>query len=640
MEANNEANEIDFKKLFELGPDAYLLLSPAFVVIGVSDAYLRSTLTNRHEIVGRNLFEVFPDNPGDPMADGVSNLQKSLGLVLQNKVPHKMDGQKYDIRRMDGTFEERYWSPLNTPVLNELNEVSYIIHRVEDVTVMEKLKLIIEEKMCRKEELVKAEQDHVRQLQESEDRFFKIFNLSPVAIYVTDAETGTFLQVNRAFESLFKMKSADVIGRTVIDLQLTDEASRARAMEEIDDRGGRNVDIELDLRISTGEVRNMLVNVEVIEVANRKCFLVAMVDITERRRMEDKVRSTNYFLDAILENIPDMVFVKDAQNLQFVSINKAGEKILGYSREELLGKSDYDFFTKEQADSFTCKDREVFCSTEHVDIEEEPIQTKWGERWLHTKKIPIFENGQPTYLVGISEDITERKKQHDAILELNKELSAFSYSVSHDLRAPLRAVTGYAQILEEDYAPALDAEGKRLLKTISNNAEKMGRLIDELLSFSRLGKKKLDVKDTDMDRLVRNALADVTKSASYTAEVRIGKLHNIQSDIGLMTQVMINLLSNAFKYSSKKDNPQVAVDSELRGKEIIFSVKDNGAGFDMRYAQKLFGVFQRLHGSDEFEGTGVGLAIVSRITKKHGGRVWAEGRVDEGATFYFSIPII
>jgi light-regulated signal transduction histidine kinase (bacteriophytochrome) len=270
---------------------------------------------------------------------------------------------------------------------------------------------------------------------------------------------------------------------------------------------------------------------------------------------------------------------------------------------------------------------------------EELVKNGHGEKWLQTRRIPVYEDGKPVYLVGISQDITEQKRQQEAILQLNRELEAFSYSVSHDLRAPLRAVTGYAQILDEDYASILDSEGKRLLRTISDNAEKMGHLIDNLLTFSRLGRKELSKRETDMNELVNRALGEIGKSTEVSATLHIGQLHKTSSDPELMTQVLINLIENAIKYSSKKEKPEIEITSYVDGNDVVYCVTDNGAGFDMRYYDKLFGVFQRLHAADEYDGTGVGLAIVQRIVNRHGGRVWAKGKVGEGATFCFALPI-
>jgi PAS domain S-box-containing protein len=355
---------------------------------------------------------------------------------------------------------------------------------------------------------------------------------------------------------------------------------------------------------------------------------------------EEEMRKSNLFLSAILENIPDMIFLKDAKDLRFVVINKAGEELLGYSREDLAGKNDYDFFPKEQADFFIQKDRQVLESRKLLDIAEEPIQTRHkGERWLHTKKIPLLgENGEPEFLLGISADISENKKKEDAILELNKELEAFSYSVSHDLRAPLRAINGYSRILREDHEKELGADSLAMLDTIQRNAEKMERLIDELLAFSRLGRKDLEKFRIDMNELTEGVIAEINQEIKHGARIECKDLPPVLADYSLIHQVMYNLVANAVKYSSKKTEPVVSISARKEGEEILYTVTDNGVGFNMRYVNKLFGVFQRLHLEEEFEGTGVGLAIVKRIVSKHGGKVHAIGKVDEGASFTFSLP--
>jgi light-regulated signal transduction histidine kinase (bacteriophytochrome) len=209
--------------------------------------------------------------------------------------------------------------------------------------------------------------------------------------------------------------------------------------------------------------------------------------------------------------------------------------------------------------------------------------------------------------------------------------------VSHDLRAPLRAINGYAEILKEDYSSKLNDEGNWVIECIKYNATKMGALIDDLLTFSRLGKKELQKTKINMNELVEGALIDIDKILTHNAKIKIGKLHKVNADYGLLHQVVFNLISNAIKYSSKKEEPVIEISSVEKSNEITFSIKDNGAGFDMKYVDKLFGVFQRLHSQEEFEGTGVGLAIVQRIVAKHGGRVWAKGKVDTGATFSFTL---
>jgi signal transduction histidine kinase len=218
----------------------------------------------------------------------------------------------------------------------------------------------------------------------------------------------------------------------------------------------------------------------------------------------------------------------------------------------------------------------------------------------------------------------------------NKELEAFSYSVSHDLRAPLRAVDGYARMLEEDCGAALDAEGRRLLSVVRDAAGRMGRLIDDLLAFSRLGRQAPVRRRVDMDALVAEVFAELRGESR--AVLAAAALPAADADPAMLRQVWANLIGNALKYSGKRADPRIEVSARVDGAEAVYSVRDNGVGFDPRYADKLFGVFQRLHRADEFPGTGVGLAIVQRVVARHGGRVWAEGAPGQGACFHFSLP--
>jgi signal transduction histidine kinase len=228
---------------------------------------------------------------------------------------------------------------------------------------------------------------------------------------------------------------------------------------------------------------------------------------------------------------------------------------------------------------------------------------------------------------------------HRRMGELNKELESFSYSVSHDLRSPLRAVNGYARILEEGYADRLDAEGLRLLGVINTQAERMGQLINDLLDFSRLGRQAISKAEVDTNSLVEEVIAGLQAEAGEKPlNIARSPLPATMGDRALLRQVWANLIGNAVKYSSKRAQPSVEVGCTRKDGAEVFYVKDNGAGFDMKYYEKLFGVFQRVHSDKEFPGTGIGLAIVQKIVTRHGGQVWAHGEVNAGATFFFSIP--
>jgi len=236
----------------------------------------------------------------------------------------------------------------------------------------------------------------------------------------------------------------------------------------------------------------------------------------------------------------------------------------------------------------------------------------------------------------LNEDLRHRATELETA---NKELDAFSYSVSHDLRAPLRHIDGYAELLRKHVAAGLDAKGQRYMETISDSAKQMGRLIDDLLVFSRMGRAEMNVSGVSMQGLVDEALGRLrSQTAGRDIDWKIGNLPQVQGDPAMFRQVWLNLIDNAVKYTRTRERAEIEIRSIFNGDESVFFVRDNGVGFDPRYAGKLFGVFERLHRSDEFEGTGIGLANVRRIILRHGGRTWAEGQVEGGATFYFSLP--
>jgi signal transduction histidine kinase len=278
---------------------------------------------------------------------------------------------------------------------------------------------------------------------------------------------------------------------------------------------------------------------------------------------------------------------------------------------------------------------------------------------LHTKRFILFGTLAAYFVIGgafwiIVHQMRQRRhaeaeltRSNDALLlhtrqleSSNKELESFSYSISHDLRIPLRAVSGYARMLEEDYADKIDEEGQRLLNVIIDNSKRMGVLIDDLLAFSRLGRANMSLAEVDMQALAEQLVTEMRKREECAhADIEVESVPPAWGDRALLRQVWVNLLANACKYSSTREQSRIHIGATIEGDECVYAISDNGVGFDMQYYGKLFGVFQRLHSAEEFPGTGVGLAIVQRVIVRHGGRIWAEGKVDQGATFYFSLPV-
>jgi len=386
-------------------------------------------------------------------------------------------------------------------------------------------------------------------------------------------------------------------------------------------------------------------------------------DITERklaeqasRRAEDKLRESEAKLRTLVENIPQKILMKD-RNYRWVSVNENLARDFGFRPEEVVGKMDADLFTPELAAKYHSDDVRIMETGKTEEIEEK-YMVAGKETWVNTIKTPVRgANGEIEGVLGVFWDISERKRAEKEIQQLNatletrvaertaqleasnKELEAFSYSVSHDLRAPLRHVSGYVELLAKHFQSELSEKGLHYLDSISDSAHQMGKLIDDLLQFSRTGRAEIHLSQLDMDEIVHEAVESISKDNPGRAiEWVVGKLPSVSGDDAMLRLVWINLLSNAAKFTRTRAKAVIEIGANAGTKEVIYFVKDNGVGFDMKYAQKLFGVFQRLHSTEEFEGTGVGLANVRRIVTRHGGRTWAEAELDKGATFYFSIP--
>jgi len=930
---------INFKYLFESAPGLYLVLLPDLTIVAVSDAYLQATMTQKEVILGRELFDVFPDNPNDPAATGVSNLKASLNYVLQHAKPHIMAVQKYDIRRPDGSFEERFWSPLNTPVFNEKKKVTYIIHRVEDVTEIMRLKneeikqtkkkqetkkklwkeiaerkraeeqtreseeqiqtifnaapdavIVINEEgaivkwnpkaevlfgwkaeevmgkllaetiiphryreahkkgikhflqtgegpvlnkaieihainknniefdaalsisptvvndkylfigfirditdrkqaealiqkqkqdiqdfidsmstlsvklstagkilMVNKialqasglsmEELLKtnftegqwwtfnpevhtrvrevfkkacsgtainydenifvfghvltinfslipilkpdgsvdyivgegrditAQKKAEEKIKESEHMFSTLFYKSPIMKAIAEAPTGRYIEVNDAFADFFEQPKEEILGKTSLELNmLVHSEERDKILKNLQ-RDGFARDVETQINSKNGKTRWVSTSIDAINLNGKDCFLTAAIDITARKEAEDKVRQMNLELENrveektretiqsekrfrnLIENSTDIISLTD-QNFKALYRSPSAERLTGWTNEEWEKLGGVELFNPDDFARMKILMKEILKNPHkqfHLTFRH---RHKDGHYiWLdgmmtnmlhdETIKAIVFnlrnvtankeaEEEIKTLNESLEKKVIERTAQLEAV---NKELEAFTYSVSHDLRAPLRIIDGYTEMLVSDYQNKLDEEAKRMFGIITGNVRKMGQLIDDLLNLSQTGRKELLLYPADMNKLVQSIIDEqLSLNEENPADIKIETLLPAECDSGLLQQVWSNLISNAIKYSGKQEKPVIRINSFRQNGEIIYQIKDNGVGFDMKYAGQLFGVFQRLHKATEFEGTGVGLALVKRIVAKHNGRVWAESEPGKGAVFFFSLP--
>lgn len=489
------------------------------------------------------------------------------------------------------------------------------------------------------------------------------------------SSTFNVLSWNRAAQALYGFTPEEVLlkpAEQVLGADITDEY-RQEARAELNTRGFWNGEIRHTKKDGTPFWVFLSVTLSRDEKGRADEYICISRDITAQKKAEEEkhqlyLRIEKLATERLKESLKEIADYKYALNRSSIVaitnadgiityVNENFCRISQYSSEEVIGQDHRILNSGYHPAAFM---RELWETIESGNVWKGEIRNKRKDStfyWVDATIVPfINDEGKPYQYLSIRTDITERKNAEQELhnlneqleervknrtlqLELvNKELESFSYSVSHDLRAPLRAVSGYSKIVLEDYSNKIDSEGKRLLNNIVGNAKMMGQLIDDLLSFSRLGRKEIAMVDIDMQGLVRGCLQQVLDNTTGKYVVEVEPLVNCTGDVNMIKQVWVNYIGNAVKYSANNTRPQILIGSRLENDMIIYYIKDNGVGFDMNYAHKLFGVFQRLHRADEFEGTGVGLALVKRIIAKHNGEVWAESELGKGATFYFSLP--
>jgi PAS domain S-box-containing protein len=488
----------------------------------------------------------------------------------------------------------------------------------------------------------------------SEVSYRRLFEASRDGILLIAADTGRISDANHCISELLGYSRQEMVGMTFRELSPLKDIELDFAMLERLPADGHVRHDELPL--ATRDGRAILVELvsNIYQVGDQKAIQCNIRDITERKRVETNLLR----LASIVESSDDAIIGKDL-NAIITDWNKGAEKLFGYTADEIVGNSIMQLVPENLKD----EENQILAKIKRGESVEnlETMRQAKNRRLIHVLITASPIKDAAGRVIGVSKvahDITDRKVAEERIRELNvgleqrvaertaqleaanEQLGAFSYSVSHDLRAPLRQIMGFVNLLEKDIGMSLPEKDLRYLGVIAQSTKRMGDLIDDLLAFARIGRAELRKTEVLLGDTVREILGDLqSETQERRITLEIDPLPAVWGDRALLRLVLVNLLSNAVKFTGARAEAKIEIGCgpEENGATVIF-IRDNGAGFDPRYTEKLFGVFQRLHSEEEFEGTGIGLANVQRIIARHGGRVWAEGVVDGGATFYFSIP--
>jgi PAS domain S-box-containing protein len=501
-------------------------------------------------------------------------------------------------------------------------------------------------------------------LSSSEKQFREFFENAPEAIAVLDIDLLTFARTNSNAFKLFKYPADALRSMSLTDISPEWQPDGKRSREKITDLIAHALNVEkmfFEWTICDADGNEILCEVRLVAlpgIQNRQ-LLASFIDIAERKITESDLRTAHKRLLFRLENTL-LGFIEWDEHLKVKAWSKRSSEIFGWTMEEFMGQQKDVYGLVYEADLSWIQDiaqKLLKGEVERISVLQRNY-TKDGRviwcEWFHS--VLKDESGKVDTIMSLVQDVTERKAAETEIYQLNehleervskrtlelteanKELEGFSYSVSHDLRSPVRSILGFSKIIKREYGAAMEKDLAELFEYIENCSIRMNTIITDLLTLAKYGKEKLYMERVDMTKLFQNVWNNLKRTAPANIVLDLPVLPYIEGDKSIIEQVLINLLSNAIKYSSKKENPIVQVGFKLESDFTSFFVKDNGVGFNMEYYHRLFGAFQRLHGTSEFDGTGVGLLLVKRIIEKHGGAVWAESKVNEGATFWFTLP--
>jgi PAS domain S-box-containing protein len=617
-------SETCYRRLFEAARDGILILNAETGMVVDVNQFLIEMLGYSHEqFLGKTIWEIGFFKDVIATQANLTELLRKGYIRYEDKPLETADGRKIDVEFVSHVYD--------------VNRHKVIQCNIRDITERKRTEEALRESESRFRDIVLSTSDWVWEINEQ----------------------GKYCFCSDRIEEILGFTVDEIIGKSPFDFMPQEEMKRVGAIfQNIVETKSPIVDLENWNLHKDGHKVCLLTNGFPLfdETGKTIGYRGADKDITERKRTEEALEKSESTLRAIFETAKDGILAADTETGRFIFANKEICRMLGYDFNEIYNLGVKDIHPAENLPYVTDQfERQI--KGEISLASDMPMKRKDGSVFYADINATVVKLGGRQCMIGIFRDITGRKQAEEEIKKLNaeleqrveertlqlaaanKELEAFAYSVSHDLRAPLRAIDGFTGILLEDHACGLDEEGKRIGSVIRDNTKKMGQLIDDLLSFSRLSRSSLRPSIINMKEMAQSVFMELADPAQRARiDFHITDLPPVPGDFAMIRQVWINLLSNAVKFSSRLERAVISISAEQDENTVTYCVRDNGAGFNEQYADKLFNVFQRLHTAQEFEGTGVGLAIVRRIVARHNGQAWATGRAGEGAAFYFRLP--
>ncbi|HLF88330.1 MAG TPA: PAS domain S-box protein [Anaerolineales bacterium] len=608
--------------------------------------YYQDYTLGKYTFVGKGLQKITgyseeerENHPWDTLVEETVLLGECAGLTIEEASRRVRSGEikawKCDYRIRTNEGESRWVTDSAVEVFSEQGTPRGSIGILQDITERKKLE---------------------RELQDERDFVLQIINTMGQGLTVTD-EVGHFVLINPAYVQMTGYELQDLIGESPADITAPEDRevlAQARAAR----KQGRVTSYENRIRRKDGSYIPVLITgAPRLKEGQYAGAIAVIADLTEIKRAEQALRKSEARYRAVVENQTEFIVRWKPDGIRTFA-NEAYLHYFGLTLEQALSSSFLPLVAEEDRRAIEEKIFRLVSGTVTSETDtHQVIRPDDSIAWQEWTDHAIYsENGEIVEFQSIGRDITGRKLAEEQIRELNaelekrviertaqleaanKELEAFSYSVSHDLRAPLRAINGFSLVLAEEISSSLNEAHQRYLQLIRDNVQRMNHLIEDLLALSRLGRQSLRKQTVDVAALTQDVFDELqTEFEGRDIDLSIADLPPCDADPALLHQVFTNLLSNALKYSGTRDVTKIEVGCQEQDEAWVYFVRDNGVGFDMQYADKLFGVFQRLHRQEEFEGTGVGLATVQRIIHRHGGRIWAEAEVGRGATFYFTL---